>query len=160
MTTELVDAMGIPLADHAKWLPARAADFPRPAKIVDKEAAQRWLWWISNTLVDSKCWWCGSEIVPFNMGRKGEVHHICRHDAPWAFAWLCATCHRHTEAAVHSSSLPRMLRLKHQYDREHCLWIPLAIALGRFLPVEEEVDKETWRMVLDAADERSNFGTY
>lgn len=136
---ELIDAMGIPLAEHAKWLPARAADFPRPAKIVDKTAAQNWLW--RKVAVTERCWWCLELTADLTTHpRHGEVHHMARHDAPWAFAWICATCHRHTEAAVHSSSLPRMLRLKHQFDREHCSWVHLAIGLGRFLPVEEEVD--------------------
>lgn len=131
---ELVDALGIPLADHAKWLPPRAADFPRPPKIVDKEAAYKWKSDFYFKIPLPGCWYCGETIH-----EQLEVHHMARighHDAPWNFALLCSSCHRHGGEAVKADSLPRLLRLKHQYDRAHTSWVHLAIGLGRFLPTE------------------------
>lgn len=129
---KLIDAAGIALADVHKWLPPRVADWPTPPKIVDKKAAFEWKlsWGYGDGWI---CWWCKCRPDEF-VGL--EVHHMARHDAPFAFALLCSTCHRHTEAAVHASSLHRLLTLKHQYDPEHTLWLPLAIGLGRFLPTE------------------------
>lgn len=133
MADKLIDAAGISLADHHKWLPDRVALWPTPPKIVDKEAAGVWREW-RFTDRGARCWYCKS--VPGYPNRL-EVHHMARHDAPWAFALLCSTCHRHDGEAVKSSSLPRLLRLKHQYDRHNTLWVQLALGLGRRLPVED-----------------------
>lgn len=133
---ELIDALGIPLAEHRRWLPDRVALWPTPPKIVDKTAAIEW----KRGFVfrrEARCWWCGA-VHSWDCAL--EAHHMARighHDAPWNFALLCADCHRHDGEAVTASALPRLLRLKHQYDREHTSWVHLAVAMGRFLPMED-----------------------
>lgn len=128
--SKLVDACGIPLADHRKWLPDRVADFPRPDKAGSKEELDAW----RDRFAGTKCWWCGR--LTFDWVR-GELHHIARHDAPWAFFWCCSRCHRIEGDVAKSANLYRVLVLKHRYDREHTSWNHLAQGLRRFLPTEE-----------------------
>lgn len=138
---DLVDALGIPLAEHWKWLPDRVAMWPTPKKIVDKEAARRWKTSLLSEIkiVDWVCWWCQKCKWDGNV-TDIEVHHMARishHDASWNFALLCSVCHRHDGEAVKAESLYHLLTLKHKYDRQNCSWIHLALGLGRRLPTED-----------------------
>lgn len=128
---DLIDAAGIPLSEHRKWLPARAADFPRPKSIRNPLALKAFRWRFGY----GKCWWCGSRTDC--AGRRGEIHHMARHDAQWALAWLCDVCHRVTEEAVHKKNLYLLLKRKHEFDPDYTLWVPLAIGRGKFLPEED-----------------------
>lgn len=129
--TDLIDAAGIPLSEHRRWLPPRVSDFPRVKTIKDPQSLQQW----RAAWVMSPCWWCGhsTNSHPVSM-YHGEVHHIARHDCNFALSWLCAKCHRLDGEAVKASSLSRLLEKKWQYDRDNTLWVQLAIGLGRFLP--------------------------
>jgi len=133
------DALGIPFSQIYQWVPNISWNASFPKKIENKKAAYDWkyLWH------QLPCWWCSRETCDDSIDSHGEVHHVVRHDATWAFAWLCSTCHRHTGEGVTTEALGRLLYLKWRWDCRHTSWLHLAVAYrsatGKYLPELQEV---------------------
>jgi hypothetical protein len=129
---ELRDAQGIPFYECELWVPHRAGDFPHPRKAALDGSLSLWRrrW--------KHCWWCGvGTEQDATSPRHGEIHHLVRHDAPFAYTWLCADCHRLGGVAVTRGALPHLLWLKWTWDHKHTSWVHLTLAHGKFLPTPE-----------------------
>ena len=139
MKPYLVDSLGISFAKHRDWVPTRSADFNRSSKGVSREGVIRW----RSRFEKRRCWFCQKETNCNEFSnRRGELHHMARHDLPTCFAWLCADCHRLDGRAVTKEALPKLLYCKWKLYSRHLSWVHLALAIGYHLPEVEEHNAE------------------
>ena len=132
---KLLDALGVPFAGYHKLLPKRAADFPLPHRVKDRQVLREY------RLRSDACQVCGATRQLWGGEPVWlELHHIIggtqgRSDEPTNLLLLCRQCH----LQVKTSALPqsRILYRKWATDQAHIWWVRLAILARKHLPTPE-----------------------